>query len=231
MFPKYAKKWTILEDGGSGTWLYAAEARTALHREGRAWVFISVMDMPDACGKDANYLWCADVSMVELDKVPQEELDRAFASWGIDTDGAPLFPGDLEKAQILHSYGAKVPCWSECAGKVEFDNYGNVLHPYDENSTSFRGLRMRARTRGEELLRDEDARQDRRKRVVNTIGQTGEQYAQGTAGLWNRLREVAEDDNATPQQKLSLTLYQRAGRTLGGEQVPKDIVGAVSRLK
>jgi len=56
------------------------------------------------------------------------------------------------------------------------------------------------------------------------MGQTAREFAGGTSSLWDTLRRIKDDPNATDEQKLVLKMYQNAGQTLGAGPVPLDIV-------
>lgn len=205
----YAGVWLTLYDGGSDQWLYVAS-------HGLVFVFIEVIDLPAYCGSDADCQWCAEVAVVDLGCCSPEAMAESLRSCGPDECPDPTTPeGRLVIAEAMRDYGHKAPMWSDSAG--------NVVDPHDRpnENRAFTTLRAAARRAAEALFDDERREAELDTRVVNRIGQTARQYMQGD--LWGRLREIKDDPNATEEQKLVLRMYQGAGRTLGGEEVPADL--------
>lgn len=208
----YARNWTVLADGGSGNYLYAREATSGVY------VFIEILDLPEYMGKEATVRWCASVDVVDIFATSPETIDSAMRSCGFDE--AEIEPTPLILAEVLHSYGAKSPMWSGDAGRVNEHNFYD--HP-DERHRPFRDIRAEARREAEALL-DADYRDEMLDtRIVNAIGQTAREFADGTPGLWSALRRIAADPDASPSQKLVLKMYGNAGQTLGGDVVPADL--------
>jgi len=224
----YARHWLEMQDGGSGTWLYAA--RDGSFEEGRGFLFffIEITDLPDACGRDAPARWDCSVSIVDLCSIPESEVESALRCCGAPDDELDMTEDEdrLRLAEMLHSYGAKAPMWNESAGSVTFDSYGNCDQCYDEHDPSFRSLKKRARDFCETELFDDFRRIELLdSTIVNALGQTAREYARGSEGLWDRLREIKNGDpEATDAQKFVLRMYQKAEQTLGAGPVPKDIV-------
>jgi hypothetical protein len=211
----YARNWTVLADGGSGTYLYAREATPGV------FIFIEIMDLPGMMGRGAPARWSASVDVVSLYETSPDTVASAIRSCGweglYDIEGGPT---PLMLAEVLHSYGAKSPMWSADAGRV---NERNRYDSPDERHRPFRDIRAEARREAEALL-DADYRDEvLDTRVVNAIGQTAREFADGTPGLWSALRRIAADPNASPSQKLVLKMYGNAGQTLGGDAVPADL--------
>jgi hypothetical protein len=210
----YARLWTVLADGGSGTYLYAREAAPGVY------VFIEIMDLPDMMGRGATVRWSASVGVVDLNATSPDTLASAIQScgaWVHEIEGGPT---PLMLAEVLHSYGAKSPMWSGEAGRV---NERNVYDSPDERHRPFRDIRAEARREAEALL-DADHRDEvLDTRIVNKLGQTAREYANGMEGLWSALRRIAADPEATPEQALMLKMYGKAGQTLGGDAVPADL--------
>lgn len=210
----FAHHWTVLADGGSGTYLYAREASPGV------FIFIEIMDLPDMMGREAKVRWNATVDVVDVAGAAPETLSRAMKScgyWLYKVEGGPT---PLMWAEVLHSYGAKSPMWSGDAGRVNKHNY------YDrpgEEHRPFRDIRAAARREAEALL-DSDYRDNLLDtRIVNKLGQTAREYAGGPGAMWGTLRRIAANPEATPEQALMLTLYAGARRTLGGDVVPADL--------
>ena len=123
-------------------------------------------------------------------------------------------------AEVLHSYGTKSPVWSGDAGRLNEHNFHDSP---GEGHRPFRDLRAVARREAEALL-DADYRDNLLDtKIVNKLGQTAREYAGGTEGLWDSLRRIAANPEATPEQALMLKMYGKAGQTLGGDIVPADL--------
>lgn len=210
----YARHWTVLADGGSGTYLYAREAASGVY------LFIEIIDLPDCMGRDATVRWCAQVDVVDVFATSPDTLASAVRScgdWIYEIEGGPT---PLMLAEVLHSYGAKSPMWSGEAGVV---NERNFYDSPDERHRPFRDIRAEARREAEALL-DADYRDEvLDTKIVNAIGQTAREFANGTAGLWDALRRIAADPNASEGNKLMLKMYANCGVTLGGDVVPDDL--------
>lgn len=207
----YRRNWLELEAGGSDSWLYVA-------RDCAVYVFILVCD----CGRDAEQRYCASVDVVDLAAASPETIASALQCCGVDA--SELDPstesGRLWLAECLHSDGAKSPMWEDTRGMVR--DPSGVL---GENYMAFRSLRKEAWEVAKDLLSDADYRDhELDSRIVNAIGQTAREYAGGTASLWDSLRRIQSDPNATPEQALILRLYQSAETTLGAGPVPRDLL-------
>ena len=210
----YARNWITLADGGSGNYLYAREAAPGV------WLFIEVLDLPDMMGRDATVRWCAQVDVVDIFATSPETIDSAIQScgdWVHEIEGGPT---PLMLAEVLHSYGAKSPMWSGEAGRV---NEHNFYDSPDERHRPFRDIRAEARREAEALLDAQYRDEVLDSRIVNALGQTAREYANGMEGLWSALRRIAADPSASPSQKLVLKMYGAAGQTLGGDAVPDDL--------
>lgn len=221
--------WETLEDGGSNRWIYARQVSPL------AFVFLQIDDLVDSCGRDASHHFCGDVYVVDLDSISAETVESALRSCGYITegteivneyDGSVVFDtsaknGLLYLASICSSYGAHSPMLEELAFPVTEANY--YTNP-GENNPYFVRLRASLRKYAELNLMSEDSRDTLLDgTVVNAIGQTAREFADGTSGLWEALRRIADDTSATPAQKLMLRLYAKAKHTLGSGPVPEDI--------
>ena len=209
----FAHHWTVLADGGSGTYLYAREASPGI------FLFIEIMDLPDMMGRDATVRWSAQVDVVDLNAATPRMISDAVNSCGGDWfDEGETTPFML--AEVLHSYGTKSPVWSGDAGRLNEHNFHDSP---GEGHRPFRDLRAVARREAEALL-DADYRDNLLDtKIVNKLGQTAREYAGGTEGLWDSLRRIAANPEATPEQALMLKMYGKAGQTLGGDIVPADL--------
>lgn len=208
----YAKKWRVLEDGGSGTWLWVCRA-------GTSYVFIEIMDLVDAMGHEATSQWCGQVSIVDVAGASSQTLiDAARCCSGDDRSEWPGFDSEADRlhwACMLRDYGAKAPMWTGEAGKPR--EYAS------ETSKDFRALRAEARREAEALLDDAHREAMLDSRVVNAIGQTAREYASGTEGLWTALRRIKENPEATPAQRLFVSIHGKCGDTLGAGPIPSDL--------
>ena len=227
----YKRHWLELRDGGSDEWLYICQdAGDAEHISGWRFFFIELIDMPAACGSDAQNRWACQVDIVDLLEASAETMADALRSCGIDNTcelpNQTTLQGRLELAEMMRDYGAKSPMWCESGGKIKFDAHGNPDDgSYDENCPAFRRLRKEAREFVEQNLFDhESCEHILDTKIVNKIGQTAREFAQGTAGLWSSLRRIkAQGDEATPEQKLILGMYAKCEHTLGAGPIPEDI--------
>ena len=218
MMKKRLKDWTTLQDGGSGTWLWVRES-------GEKFIFVEIIDMVDACGRDATMELCASVDIVAPSDLSPTTIQSAIQScgWmGADVDNP------LHLAEILHSYGAKAPMWSEDGGKSAEESDGLSV---DEDSEEFEALLFAALEEAETYLDDAFTEQALDSRVVNNLGQTARQFMDGHEGLYETLIDIKrKGDKATPDQQLALKMYQNAGATLAGP-IPIDVLAAITEPK
>jgi hypothetical protein len=219
------KNWEELEDGGSGRWLYVRRVGPL------CWVFIGIDDMVDCCGRDTDFYFSAQVSVVDVLNTPQETVNSALSSCGAESwlHDLPKDQRFLAAAQCMFDYGAKAPCWEGSSPTINKEkNKDWQWSVPSDSSPTFTRLRAAARRFAEENLLDEEKRNELLDtRVVNKLGQTARQFAGGTESLWGTLRRIKEDPNASEEQKLVLRLYQGAGQTLGAGPVPEDIMGGL----
>lgn len=214
------KKWKVLEDGGSGRWLYVRDVGPL------CWVFLCVDDMVDCCGRDADCYFTAQVSVVDLLNAPLDTLRCALRtcdaeSWLHELSNEDRF---LAMAQCLFDHGAKAPCWEGQSPEVNKGIKDWLWKVPSDKSPTFRRLRAEARRFAEKTLIHEDKRNwllDTR--IVNRLGQTAREYAGGTEALWDSLRRIKRNRNASAEQKLVLSLYQSADQTLGVGPIPSDL--------
>lgn len=207
--------WITLEDGGSNRWIYAQQVNPG------EYVFLRIDDMVYACGRDANTYFCADVSVVNAADL--EQASEAIRScYG---DDPPDDLTELAIAQAMHDYGAKAPCEEFNSPAINKSREDWEYRVPSDSSPTFLRLRATARHFAEANLLDDSKRENHLdSHVVNQLGQTARQYAAGTQGLWDKLREIKDDPNATPEQRLTLRMYQGAKQTLGAGPVPPDLV-------
>lgn len=109
---------------------------------------------------------------------------------------------------------------SECSA---CEGYGRIDTDNDEDGEAFQGLKREAMEQGKALLNTEHREEQLDSRIVNGLGQTAREYADGIESLWSTLRDIKSNLDATPEQKLVLKIYQGAGTTLGAGPVPSDI--------
>lgn len=215
----YRKIWYELFDGGSDQWLWVV-------RDSLAYIFLEIQDLPGYMGSEAPARWNASVCVVDLLSIGPGAIAGAMRSCSCEDELDFKSETDrLRIAEMLYSVGNKAPMWNSDGGKVTFDSYGNREEDYDENCIHFRGLRKEAREYAEEELFDEESRNRLLDTtVVNKIGQTARSYMSGTAGLWDAIRNIKDNPEATDEQKIVLKMYQNAGTTLGAGPVPADIM-------
>lgn len=215
----FARTWITLADGGSGTYLYTRETAAG----SGVWIFLEIMDLADAMGRDAigGARWSASVAVVDLPSVSPDTLASAIRScgWFDDMDETEITP--IMLAETLHSYGAKSPMWDGGSGIV---NERNQYDSPGEEHRPFRDIRAAARREAESLLDSKRRDTVLDTRIVNKLGQTAREYANGADGMWAALRRIQADPNARPEQRLILKVYANAGQTLGCGPVPADLL-------
>jgi len=214
----YHKNWDVLEDGGSGRWVYSRKVSNGVY------LFICIGDMVDACGKEAEYWFHAEVSVVNLNIIGDQGVENALESAGIYLPDYPESKWDLISAELCHSYGSKGVLWGNSSASIDKTNKDWQWNCPSEGSKVFRGLRASARRFAEANLVDDTNRDSLLdSTIVNAIGQSARSYMGGTEELWDQLRFIKGDPNATAAQKLVLGMYQKCEHTLGAGPIPKDI--------
>jgi len=212
----YQNIWLTLEDGGSGSWTYVC-------REGLTYIFIKIMDMVDACGKDiiGDDSIHATVSTVDLFNASPENIGDALRCIGYEDELNMLEERDrLIVAQAMMEYGNHSPL-EQFSGRPVTEK--NLWDGFNEDNPYFRKVRAEARRFAETLFDEETRNELLDTKVVNAIGQTAREFAGGIGSLWNSLRKIRDNPEATDEQKLLLGLYQKAERTLGGQKIPEDL--------
>jgi len=223
----YHRHWLVVRDGGSDQWLYVCKDGVVEEGKGCSFFFIDINDMPSCCGRDATYRWDVSVSVVDILGADKETIQSSMRYVGFEGElDMKLEQDRLQLAEMLFEHGAKSPVWNDGGGKITFDDYGNANEPYDENCPEFRRLRKEAREFCEETLFDEASRNHLLDtKIVNGIGQTAREFAGGTQSLWETLRRIkTQGEDATPEQRLVLKMYGKAGQTLGAGPVPADLL-------
>jgi hypothetical protein len=210
----YKSIWLELESGGSGTWTYVCH-------QGLAYIFIVIMDLPDAMGKYAPALFNAEVCVVDLTTISPETIASAIRNMGYEEELDFKSERDrLFLADMLRQCGSKARLWDEDGGKVK-----DIYDQADERHPAFRSLRAHASEYAEKNLFNESKRDNLLDTtVVNKIGETAREYMDGGSS-WAALRRIKNlGSKATKEQKLVLQMYRKAGTTLGAGPVPKDIM-------
>jgi len=215
--------WNVLEDGGSGRWIYSKQV------EALVWLFLRMDDMVDSCGGDATYYFHCDVGVVDMQQATEcGTLAEALKSCDADSwmHDLPEESRPLAMAQCLFDHGAWSPLWQE--GSPEIDKEADEDWKFnipDESDPDFLDLLEAGRKWAEENALDYGSRTHLLDtKIVNGIGQTAREFAGGTGSLWNTLRRIKSDPNATDEQKLVLKMYRNVGNTLGAGPVPQDII-------
>jgi hypothetical protein len=210
----YHKSWSVLQDGGSGRWLYARRVPNDVY------LFICIDDMVDACGKEAEYWFHAEVSVVDLNVIGPKAIKDACDSCGFPRRGVD----NNIIAECCHSYGARGILWQEASPTIDKTKKDWQWNCPGEGSKAFQKLRANARLFADNNLVNAQARLDKLNSVVvNKIGQTAMSQLRGIDGLWDQLRDIKDNPNATADQKLILGMYQKAETTLGAGPIPEDI--------
>lgn len=214
----YGGVWLETESGGSGSWQWVA-------RRGLTYIFLDIMDLVDAMGKEAPRYWSGQVSVVDLGSVTVESLRAVLNSHGAIVDDLDFREESarLAIAQMLRGDGVRAPILSEDRGEIRRDRDGDIVE-VSKHGRDFRGLRLALRREGERLFSDEVREGELDTKIVNGLGQTAREYAGGIDGLWSALRRARDaGDAATPEQRIALMTYGAVDRTIGGEPVPEDL--------
>jgi len=119
---------------------------------------IELVNMVDACGSDATFTYCVDLSEIDLEEVTDENIKSALSCVGLSLNEAFRY-GPLALVEALHSYGCKAPMGDFC---------GN----------NWRKHMKEARALSRELD-DPSAHAERMNRPVNRIGATAKEYMKG----------------------------------------------------
>lgn len=221
----YKKIWTELRDGVSDEWLYVHEVKVKPKPQFKGdkvfpvstkeFIFIRIHDMVSCCGSDAMELFSGNLLFVNLNEVPLERKISAMRCCGFDEDAH--FKA-IDMAEMLLDSGIASVC-GYSAGKVTEKNH---YAGYGESHPAFRHVRAYLANEAKALMTKE-GREAASNSVVNAIGQTLRQYNAGTTGLWERLRTIKEN-GGSPEETMILSMYQKAGNTLGAGPVPEDIL-------
>jgi hypothetical protein len=213
----YKDLWLELLDGGSDQWLYVCGYSLT-------YIFIDIKDDPAWAGSDATNLFSARVQVVDLFTTPLDVVASAMQSCGRSLNDLDFKKAEdrLSIAEMLQSVGSASPMWNDAAGKV---GPNSKWDGHDERHPAFRTLRRKAHDYARVNLFDEEIRNHLLDtQIVNGIGQTAREYAQGIEAHWNALRRLKElGDKATPEQQLMLKMTGRCENTLGAGPIPKDL--------
>lgn len=220
----YNKIWLTLYDGGSGQWLYVCQDGPLEEGRSFTFIYISIYDMVECCGRDATMWWDAEVGVIDLFE-SAEEVPSALRTSGMEMEEERfdlLTERDrLRIAEALFSHGAKAVLWNGSAREVTEKNRWAA---YSETDPKFRTLRAEAREFAESLFDEVRRNELLSTTVVNRLGQTAREYMSGIKGLWDKLREIKRlGDKATSEQQLILRMYQSSDETLGAGPIPKDL--------
>ena len=214
----YKGIWLEIFDGGSGQWLWVV-------RDGLSYIFLEVIDLVEYMGRDATEVWSASVSVVDLITTPLETVASAIRSAGAE-DMELDFKKESDRlaiAEMCYSHGAKAPLWDGFARDIK-DIEKERFADRSDHDPEFLKLRKEAREFAETLFDEAERNEQLDNKVVNALGQTAREYANGTVALWDSLRRIqALGDDATDAQKLMLKMYAGAERTLGGNMIPEDL--------
>jgi hypothetical protein len=188
------KDWITLEDGGSGRWLYAKPLDSKNPETAVVWAFICIDDMVDACGRDADYYFAASLSVVDLLSINVEAQKSALEScdaqkWIYDLAVEKRW---LAVAQCCHDYGSKSPCWEGSSPGINKEkNRDWQWNVPSDDSPTFTRLRAAARRFADENLLDAESRNEfLDTRIVNQIGQTAREFANGAGPVSEDLLNV-----------------------------------------
>lgn len=203
--------WTQLDDGGSGTWTWVREVSPL------RFLFIRIDDAVDACGAGADTQFYADTNLVDLGELDPADVAKAIS--GLENDE----PGPMWIAYCCRTYGLHAPLWSGDSGPMPTDPKRRSEVKWNrpsDTSPMFIRLASAARKAAETFLAGDESALDR---VVNAVGQTAREYAQGISGLWAALERIKNDSEASAEQKTVLRMYQKCEHTLSGDTIPPTL--------
>lgn len=224
----YRRLWLEVQNDGEDA-VYAARDGSFEEGKGMTYVFLRVIDMVAACGREADFRWAGDVSVVELLNIEPETAQSAFRSMGeeyvdylkvlAETDQETVW---FEMACALHMHGARAELLSNSAGKLPYDYDPWAL---SDMRRSFGECRLELAEFGEEILRDEALRNHLMDTtVVNRIGQTARSAMRGTGALWEHLIGLKNSETPlTPDQEIILKIYGSCEHTLGAGPIPAEL--------
>lgn len=138
------------------------------HIGARRWIFVELMNMDEACGRDneGQPRYVCEVSMVDLDALSVETIASAVRSCGPSYRGPDgewhqdTNLSDAALAEICKSYGAAAPLESDSG-----DNWRELV----------RAARRAARS----YATDSGALESAMQRPVNALGSTAAEYMRG----------------------------------------------------
>src|SRR4051812_9980670 len=100
-------KWTQLQDGDSDTWLEVRQTGK------RAFQFVEVMDIHSATGEDYGDRYVAEVVLVDLEQLSDDNIAEAKRSCGWEDANGNLADSDAAVAEMCYSYGCKAHLWQD----------------------------------------------------------------------------------------------------------------------
>jgi len=145
----------------------------------RAYQFINVVDMVDACGRDATDEFVAELHYVDLDAIDADTIRKALECCG-QQDEPDL--SDLAIAECCHSYGAKAP-----------------LDSWSGNGRTV--VRRQARSEAHSLLTS--GMKAALQRPVNQLGSTAAEFMRGD--IFSAMQRGAEAGD--PSARLMAKVY------------------------
>ena len=212
-----AKGWQTFLDDTDGLWFRRRSEHNTLQ-----YLFASVTDMDDACGKDnlGQPRYCWEACLVDLSELDPEEQQRAVSS-GIGAEGLEEvkerfgLQGMLDAiAEACFSYGSRAPLESGVA--KQFDH-----------------ARARAISACEESCVSEGVLADRLSQTVNKIGSTGYDFLKGDSlgGLRRSAEAVQAGEPISQEASIMLKMFAASkGQTLGAG-VEKELAEAGEEIK
>jgi len=134
------------------------------HISGRQYHVIELINLIDAMGDDAECTYDVSLKLIDLDTVPEKELDDALSSMGLDDETfARVFEGDdadIGFVEALASYG--------------------LFAPMGEWGGNNRRILMRqAKSESGRLANDSNYLQSQLARPVNRLGSTALEFSTG----------------------------------------------------
>lgn len=171
--------WKTLEDGGSGQWRYVHQINKDV------FIFITMLDMVDACGNEAEYWLHGEIDIVDLSDMPEKQIESALKCCGIEEEEDKNNP--LVIAICCLDYGAKAPMYQKCSEEIDkSDSDWKWEDCPDEDSDEFQEILTELKEYAGDYLADDDVRNElMEETVVNKIGQSAKEYMTGKSWLWD----------------------------------------------
>lgn len=196
-----------------------------------AWLFIEIIDMDSACGRDneGRPTFAASISLVDLDVISLRQIWEALESSGWDgfewsggdrydrieprpkveyvtyADGSRTWNRDAFEAWEARrdAYRATLPLPEPLMIAETCKQYGHYAPLWDDQGNGRIVLRRLARRAARELASDAGSMESAMERPVNKIGSTAREFMQGD--IFSAMQRGAESGD--PESRLMAKMY------------------------